>query len=234
MILAIAALAALACPVNSALDLHLVRWEQAAAEVTSYSAKFELTRTEAVFRKDRKYTGSLLLLKPTLFRLSITDAVDPNNHEVYIYDGKSIFAYEWSAKTVTEIPHSHLESSTLDLFFNFKSSDAKKRYRIEQWKVDDQHYLYLDIKPTLMKDQQDFQQIRIALYGPEAKSPLIPYSPAKFWIERANGDTEQWSFSDQAMCVKDGGKEIGPEHFQYEEPKGKGWTIRKAPMLPKP
>ena len=83
MILAIAGLVTLACPANFALDFHLDKWEQSAAKVNSYSAKFELTRTEAVFRKDRKSTGNILLLKPKMFRLSITSVSDPNNHEVY-------------------------------------------------------------------------------------------------------------------------------------------------------
>ena len=72
MPLAIVAFASLFLPAEVVLDAHLANWEQATAKATSYTVKFELTRTAGVLPRQRKFSGTLLLMKPKLstFHLS--------------------------------------------------------------------------------------------------------------------------------------------------------------------
>jgi hypothetical protein len=61
---------------------------------------------------------------------------------------------------------------------------------------------------------------------------LIPYLPAEIVIAQSNFNIESWKFSDQKLNPKFNGKGIMPNVFQFEEPKGEGWTIRRAPTMP--
>ena len=54
---------------------------------------------------------------------------------------------------------------------------------------EDEYYIYLDIKPMLGKDKQEFQQLRLALYGPKTQ---FAYLPAQVYMVKPNGETEQW------------------------------------------
>ena len=89
---------------DTTLGDHLAKWEDATAKASSFSATFELTRTDAVFKKERKHTGSVLLMKPNLARISFSSLTNNNEYELYIFDGKSIFEYDWANKVVSEIP----------------------------------------------------------------------------------------------------------------------------------
>lgn len=252
----LAALYFAAMPHDTSLDVHLAQWERATAKASSFSATFELTRTDAVFKKERKYAGSVLLMKPNLARISFSSATNKNDYELYIFDGKSIFEYDWANKVVTEIPVQPGENGItielfrgikitiprfgtcgLDLLLGFQAAKAKERFQIEQFKGNDKNYIYFDISPTVGKDKQQFERMRVALYGPDVKPPYLPYMPVQLWLSKPNGDTEMWKFNAQRLDPKVDCKEIGPKAFQFEEPKGEGWTIRKAstePTAPKP
>lgn len=243
MPLVLVTFAAFFLPAEVVLDAHLANWEQATAKATSYSGKFELIRTAFPLHRQHKYSGTLLLMKPKLFRICIQNMKDREDFEAYIFDGKSLYNYDWKSKTVTELPvgvelfpgfkMKLLEQTpVLDLFLNLKTSEVKKRYHIKQFHGDFPNDVYLDIKPTLAKDKQEFEQLRIALHGPHVKEPLIPYMPAALWLLKPNGDTEHWRFHDQEVNVKLDGKVLGTQHFQYEVPKGEGWKIRKMPTNP--
>ncbi len=214
------------------LDGHLAGWQNSMSKATNFSAKFELTRTEAVFKKERKYTGSVLCMKPNLARLSIGSTIDKNDYEAYICNGKSIFEYNWSLKTITEIPLGTGQGDNLMLDFlgGMNAAAAKQRFQIAQFKPADKNYVYLDIKPTLPKDKQEFELIRFALFSPNVPPPLIPYLPAQMYMVKPNGDEEMWKFTDQQLDVNG----ITTKVFQYEDPKDKNWQYKRAPIGPMP
>ena len=214
------------------LDGHLGQWATVMSKATNFSAKFELTRTDAVFKKDRKYTGGVLCMKPSLARLSIGSSTDKNDYEAYICNGKSIFEYSWKEKTITEIPLAGGagDNVMLDFLGGMNAAAAKKRFQISQFNPGDKNYVYLDIKPTLPKDKSEFEHIRFALYAPNVPPPFTSYLPAQMYMLKPNGDAEMWKFSDQVTDVKG----IGPQVFQYEEPKEKGWQHKKVPVGPMP
>ena len=214
------------------LDAHLTGWQNAMGKATNFSAKFELTRTEAVFKKDRKYTGAVLCMKPKFARLSLGSTTDKNDYEAYICNGKSIFEYNWSAKKITEIPlgAGQGENLMLDFLGGMNAAAAKNRFQIAQFNPTDKNYIYLDIKPTLPKDKQEFEHIRFALFSPNVLPPNTPYLPAQMYMLKPNGDAEMWKFTDQTLDVKG----ITEKVFQYEEPKDKGWQFERAPIGPMP
>src|SRR5262249_56954602 len=90
------------------------------------------------------------------------------------------------------------------------------------------NYVSVDIKPRRGPDQQESQQVRSALYGPNVKPPYTPYLPAEAWMMKPNQDTELWRFSDMQTNI--GG--IGPKEFEFVPIQG--WDVKKAPAGPPP
>ena len=218
--------------IDPGLDGHLVGWQNTMSKATNFSAKFELTRTDALFKKDRKYAGSVLCMKPNLARFSIAHATDKNDYEAFICNGKAIFHYDWAKKKITEIPLGAGQSDNLMLDFlgGMNAAAAKQRFQIAQFNPADKNYIYLDIKPTLPKDKQEFEHIRFALFSPNVPPPLIPYLPAQMYMVKPNGDAEMWKFTDQQLDVNG----ITTKVFQYEDPKDKNWQYERAPIGPMP
>jgi TIGR03009 family protein len=214
------------------LDGHLKAWSDLTRSATNFSAKFELTRTDAVFKKQHKYSGSVLCMKPNLARFALGSTTNKNDFEAYICNGKSVFEYDWKAKTITEIPlvGGQGDNLMLDLLSGMNAAQIKQRFQLSQFQPNDPNYVYLDIKPVQPKDKQEFEHIRFALYGPNVPKSFTPYMPAQMYLMKPNGDSEMWVFSDQTLDVKG----ITPQVFQYEEPKDKGWQYKKAQLQPAP
>jgi TIGR03009 family protein len=217
--------------IDPVLDDHLAKWQFTLGKATNFSAKFELTRTEAVFKKERKYSGAVLCMKPNLARLSIGSTTDKNDFEAYICNGKSLYEYNWAAKTITEIPLAAGQGDNLmlDMLGGMTAEGAKKRFQITQFNPKDPNYVYLDIKPTLPKDKQEFEHMRFALYGPNVPAPFKPYMPAQMYMLKPNGDAEMWKFSDQVVDAQ--GVSAKVFEFVPPDPKEK-WNIRKATPPP--
>jgi len=215
---------------DSALDAHLGHWANLMGKATNFSAQFDLTRTDAVFRKDRQYKGSVLCMKPNRARMSIGSITDKSDYEAYICNGKSLFQYEWKLKKITEIPLTPGagDSPMLDFLGGMTAAAAKKRFVITQFNPDDKNYVYFDIKPTLPKDKQEFEWIRLCLYGPNVPAGLTPYLPAQMYMLKPNGDSEMWKFSKQTLDVAG----ITEKVFQFEQPKDQGWSYNKASTPP--
>ncbi len=109
----------------------------------------------------------------------------------------------------------------LDFLGGMKAADVKRRFQIAIFKPDP-NYVYLDIKPLLAKDQQEFEQVRFALYGPAVKPPYTPYFPAQMFMVKPNGDTETWVFKNQQTQVP----KVDQAAFQFVPIKG--WDVKQA------
>jgi TIGR03009 family protein len=90
-------------PLDPAVEKHLSEWEKATAAATNVRTDFTLTRKEAVFHREQKYTGSALCMKSHFVRLRLNAASDPDDYEAYISNGRVFYEYNGLAKTVTEI-----------------------------------------------------------------------------------------------------------------------------------
>lgn len=219
-------------PPAGALDIHLAAWEKKMSNLINFRVELALTRKEAVFNKTKDYTGVMLCMKPSyaIMRLDYTGDRTKSDYEAYICNGKSLFVYSGIDRTITEhklpAPATNSGGQTDNLMIDFlsgmKAADAKRRFELTIFKEDD-YYVYLDIKPLMDKDKLDFQQARLALYGPKTK---FAYLPAQMYIVRSNGDSEQWKLTNPQTDLP------GIDHtvFQYKDVPG--FTSRQAPPQP--
>jgi TIGR03009 family protein len=224
----------IASPADPKLDAHLAAWEKTMATVTNFRVDLALKRTDAVFKKDRHYSGSVLCMKPNLARLRLDYDGDPTkaDYEAYICDGKSVYEYNGLQRTVTEWklpnpaanPAGSTDNLMLDFLSGMKAKDAKQRFELTLFK-EDEYYVYLDIKPLQARDKTEFQQLRLALYGPNTK---FAYLPAQVFMVKPNGDTEQWSFKNPQTNLQG----VDQKLFQYV--KVPGFTERQGQPTPPP
>jgi TIGR03009 family protein len=221
--------AAVAAP-DQKLDAHLAGWEKRMGDLRSFRFDLELIRKDpnaGIFKGESKFIGSVLGMKPNLARLRLDNAADPKDFEAFICNGKSVYAYNGLLKTITEHklpdpkanPGNTTDNLILDFVSGMKAEDLKKRFELKVFK-EDQYYVYLDIKPVLGKDKQDFKQLRLALYGPATE---FAYMPAQVYLVRTNDETEQWKLNKPMMNIK----ELDRRVFEYENVPG--FRFQQAP-----
>jgi len=215
-------------PANPRLDAHLDAWGKQMGGLSNFHAKFKLKRTPsaaAAFQAPRDYTGSVLVAKPMFARLRLDSTTNKDDYEAFICNGKALFAYSGIDKQITEFPLNGGQAAggglMLDIVRGMTAQQAKQRFQITLYK-EDADYVYLDIKPTNGADQQEFQHMRMALFGPNVKVPgTVPYMPASVWKQSPNGDAELWEFNDLQPNVKG----ITAEHFDFQPIQG--WNVKK-------
>jgi TIGR03009 family protein len=222
-----------AAPADAAkLDAHLAAWEKAAGGLTTVHVEVTLTRKDGVRQKAREFTGSALCMRPTYARLRLADAAAPNDYEAFICNGKAVYAYDGPSRTVTEHklpdpkadPAGATDNLVIDFLFGPTAKAFKDRFAVRLL-GEDADYVYLEVKPRLAKDKQEFQELRMALHGPKSKTP---YLPAQIITHKPNADTEDWKFTKPQTNVTG----IGAKDFEYV--KVEGFTFRKAPQQPAP
>lgn len=209
------------------LDAHLQGWQKRMGELTNFRAAFDLTKTEPVFKRPTQYDGVVLCMKPALARLRVVSKNNPNDYEAYICDGKSIYAYSGLQKEVTQVdlpknPADGGGNLMLDFLSGMKADDAKRRFNITLFK-EDANYVYLDIRPVLARDKEEFSQVRFALFGP-GNAGTLPYLPAQIYLARPDGETHLWTFGKQEVNLA----EVKAADFQYVAVPG--FPLRKAPL----
>jgi TIGR03009 family protein len=219
-------------PATSNLDDHLQGWEKTMQAVKNFHVQIALTKTENVFKKEKKYDGVVLCMKPNLAILRLNYLGDPTkqDYEAYICDGKSLFQYNGLEKTITEfkLPNQAgnaaggTDNLMIDFLAGMKSKDAKDRFELSLYR-EDEHYVYLSIKPKLGKDKQEFEFLNMALFGPKTSMPYLPRLVVKL---NANGDQERWEFTEHRVNLPD----IDASRFRYT--KVPGFTDRQAPQTP--
>ncbi len=216
-------------PPAAALDAHLKGWEKAMGRLQNFSATFELTRKNAVFKNERVYDGSLLWMKPTNSRLAIQGRADKADHEAFVCNAKSAFHYDAAKKTVTEFKAAPAGAGADNLLFAFlggmTAADAKTRFQLAL-KEENRNYVVLDVRPLLARDKQEFGHAVFALLAPTNVGKLPAYLPYDVWKQLPNGDTEVWKLRQH---VADDPK-VTAKLFEYEPVAG--WKLQPAPALP--
>ncbi|MDB5306584.1 MAG: hypothetical protein JWO38_786 [Gemmataceae bacterium] len=209
-------------------DTHLAAWKQRTEKTSNFQSKFQLFRKDAVFGKEQKYTGSISYMKPNLIVLEIQNTDDGTDYEKYLCTGKAIYQYDGKARAITEFKLNPAqgagENVALDFFSGMKAA-AKQRFQIKLHN-EDKCYVYIDIKPTIPKDRQDFEHIRFVLFGPVVEAPATQYLPAAMYMLKPNGDSEVWIFSRQLVDEPN----VKEADFQFREIKG--WQFKQAPPSP--
>lgn len=212
------------------LDAHLNGWQKQMGSLINFRADFELTKRDATFQRDRKYRGSILVMKPNFARLRQDSAENKEDYEAFICNGRFLYEYNGLRKEITEYkmasnPAAGGDNLMLDMVSGMKADDAKRRFHIALFN-EDPNYVYLDIKPVLAKDREEFKQVRFALYGPNVKAPYVPYLPAQAYLVKPNGDAEIWKFNNAQTNLPG----VDPKVFEFV--KIPGWTFKQAQVPP--
>lgn len=214
------------------LDGHLAAWERTMSDLKNFRFELDLTRKDpvaaGVFKNTKEYTGVVLCMKPNFARLRLDFKADPKDFEAYICNGKAVYAYSGLQKTITEhklpdpkqSPAGATDNLILDFMTGMKAADIKKRFDIKLFK-EDEYYIYLDIKPILGKDKQEFAQLRLALCGP--KTGEAAYMPAQVFMVKPNQESELWKLTKPQKNLPG----IDAKVFQYENVPG--FRYQKAP-----
>ncbi|GIW85639.1 MAG: hypothetical protein KatS3mg107_1299 [Gemmataceae bacterium] len=222
------------------LDAHLQGWQKAMEGITNIFVTVTLKRSDpaatGVFKSDKEYKGELLCMKPNYARMRLVYVGDKTgqDYEAFICTGKEIYAYSGLDRTITEWklpdparqPNASTDNLMIDFLSGLKAENLKKRFLITLFN-EDQYYIYLDIKPLLAKDKEEFKQLRLALYGPRTGS--LAYLPAQAYIVKANDTIEQWTLANHKINIPG----IDPQKvFRFEDVPG--FTRRQAPQSPPP
>ncbi|MCS7270232.1 MAG: TIGR03009 domain-containing protein [Gemmataceae bacterium] len=133
---------------------------------------------------------------------------------------------EWKLPDPSTQPHASTDNLMVDFLGGMKAENLKKRFQITLFN-EDQYYIYLDIKPLLAKDKEEFKQLRLALYGP--RTGALAYLPVQAYIVKSNDTIEQWTISNHKINIAG----IDPQKvFRYEDVPG--FTRRQAPQSSPP
>jgi TIGR03009 family protein len=229
-----APVAPVAAPADPKLDAHLAAWEKNMGDLTNFAVKLNLTRTVAPLGDERKYSGQVLMMKPNFAILRLNNDSDKTgaDYEAFICNGKAVYEYNGLAKTITEWklpdpkvnPAAATDNLMLDFLSGMKAKDSKDRFTLALFK-EDKNYVYLDVKPVLGKDKAEFQQLRMALYGPGTK---WPYLPAQVYMVKPNGDSELWKFTEPQTNLPN----INAGVFQPQKVPGFEFREGKPPAPP--
>lgn len=223
-------------PLDPSLAEHLTAWKVIAAGRTNVRAEVALTRTDPVLKRGTNFSGRVLCMKPNFAVLRLDNAGDPTkaDYEAYIWNGRSVFAYSGSAKTVTELPmavrppwpfHRVAEAgATLalghELLLGANPLALRGRFDMTLVKSDD-HYVYFDLKPQNDRDRAAFQRLRLAVYGPGPDTAKLAYLPAQVDVLRPDNSTDVWKFTNPEVNLPG----VERKHFQYVEVPG--WKVQR-------
>lgn len=222
------------------LDEHLARWEKTMSDLQNFRFVLGLKRVVGPFKEEKNYSGVVLYMKPNyaVVRLDNDGDKTKKDYEAYICDGKAVYEYSGLRRTITvwklpdpkANPAAAADNIMLDFVSGMKAKDAKARFDLSVFKEDkDGNYVYLDVKPLLGKDKEQFLQMRMALYGPATK---FPYLPAQVYMVKPDGDTEMWKLTDPQTNIPG----LNAGHFAAQKVDGftyvDGSKVAPAPNPP--
>lgn len=214
------------------VEKHLAAWEKKTASVDSIRLDIALTRKEGTLKRETRYSGSMLAMRPNYIVLRLENAADKSktDYEAYICDGKSLYAYNGMQKTITEFPlplkwpaNALADNPLLVLLTGVKAKDVAERFEVAVYKTD-ANYVYLDLKPRTDADKREFAHIRLAMCGPDTKTA---YLPAQVYVLKSNGDTETWTLTNWNTDLA-----VKPENFKFVPVAG--WSGLKPQPRVKP
>lgn len=215
------------------LQKHLLAWEKRTVALQTLYTTCEREVKNAVTQKTATYSGAIRCMKPNLAYLRIDNAVKKDDFAAYICDGKNVYEYSGADKTMKQhpIPAGGKGNVGDNLLLEFMSgamtaADIAQRFQLKLIQ-EDKNYVYLDVKPTIAKDQQEFDSLVLVLFNAGVNG--WDYLPAKVRMTRNNNqEIEEWTFK-QPMPNAAG---IKKEDFKYVEPP-KDWQKKQPDPQPR-
>jgi TIGR03009 family protein len=78
-------------PALTNLDAHLAAWEKKTKSLENFHSQFQLNIKDAVFKRERSYSGTMLVMKPNLARMRREDLANPRDYEAWIWNEKAAY-----------------------------------------------------------------------------------------------------------------------------------------------
>jgi TIGR03009 family protein len=206
---------------------HLLAWEKSMKEVTNYSVETTCTSTNLITKREDKKVGTVWVMKPNLTRYNMSRQPAPGEKpgaaafEAAICDGKNIYLYDSSDKTVTMVKLGQGSVLMLDLLKGMTAQEMVNRFDMKLTK-EDANYVYLEVKPRLKDDMSEFEMMTLVLCGPQLQGRA--YVPRMVITRKQNGQQQDaWDFPDPKVNPQG----MKAEHFQYQKPP-EGWRVQQA------
>ncbi|MBA4063578.1 MAG: hypothetical protein C0501_07655 [Isosphaera sp.] len=214
---------------DTELARHLASWERATGDgVKSLRATLALTRTEAVVKQEKRYSGTAVWMRPNLavLRMKYDGDKTGNDYVAYVCDGKAAHEYVGLQKSETRWPlparFDPLEAFAFKCLTGAAGPADRARFRFTLVQAG-RDEVEIGIVPLNAADKAEFAQARVVLNGPDAKDP---YTPAALRLVLPNGDTEVWKFSDFKINPP------GVDETAFRPARMPGFTYREVPPLP--
>jgi TIGR03009 family protein len=210
---------------------HLQAWEARMKAIGNVRCECDKVRTDNVLKRVvEKQVGTVMCLKPNYAFMRLDRAPDlppdPNDFMTWICDGKAIYQYSGRQKECAEFKLNAQGGIQGNLLLEFISgsmtaNDALKRFDVKLLK-EDTNYVYLEIRPRLVTDKEDFEVMTLVFYGPNI-GPMhqaFRYLPAVVKMTKNQNKEEVWTF--RSPQVNAAG--MTPKMFEKQPlPPGQGW-----------
>jgi TIGR03009 family protein len=220
---------------------HLAAWRAETAKRSNVRAVLDVTLTEVVLKRQKRYGGAVLWMRPNylVMRLDNQDDQTRADYEAFVCDGEAVYEYDGLAKTVTErrlVPDATVGPLAPEGFFieclrrwlaraanvgehvamkcltGLDAEGDRDRYRITLVRAG-QNAIEFDIEPLFAEELGQFAKARLKLTGPDAK---VPYCAVGVRVTRHSGDTEVWKFTELQSNIPG----LAANHFQHQKPPG--------------
>ena len=182
-------------------------WERKSRESVDFRCKFDRITKDATFGGQTVEHGVASGVKPYTGRLDMFDDAG-NFTQVFIFNGKSLYQYEFKTKQVIEnvlpAPEAGGKSMPGPLAFVFGMTAAEARARFDmtierefsrELKGETVEYAQIHAVPKTESDRADFKVVTIVV---ERKTFL----PRQIVIEEPEGNTQDWRFTAIESNVK--------------------------------
>ena len=207
-------------PQNNRLDALLVQWEQRMTGVEAIVCKCSREEKSKAAGFKKVYEGEARYMKPNLVALRMIMPTNKEIWELYVCTGKFLYEYRPQTKTLrihdVAPEQANFQNNFLSFLFGMNAADAKRKFDLTLTK-EDQHYIYIDIKPRFDADKREFSRAQMVLF---TQNML----PARVWFELPNGDETTWNIADIDTKVK-----LKESHFMPPEAPA-GWNKERVPL----
>jgi TIGR03009 family protein len=154
-------------PQNNRLDKLLLDWEKRMTGVDSIACKCAREEKSKASGFKKVYEGEARYLKPNMVALRMIMPSDKTIWELYVFTGKHLWEYRPQTKTlrIHEMApeQTNFQNNFLSFLFGMNAADAKRRYELSLTK-EDQHYIYIDVKPRFDADKREFSRAQMVLF----------------------------------------------------------------------
>ena len=209
------------------MDQILDEWERRSSQIESLHAEFRRRDQDVVLNDKTYFLGRAYLQSPNLAVLDFqsTDArFDPAGakpYERFVCTGDEVWHYVTEVREVVVYPlgaderERALKEGPLPFLFNFKAAEAKRKYRMNLRREDDDAF-YIEILPQTEEDRDNFNQAIVKLLRSS-------FQPEQLMLIDENKNSKEFVFT-----RIDRNPQINPEYFKGREP-GKSWKVIRNP-----